>query len=39
LLADTYKFLQRFLVVDNAALVAGTSWVAHTHAFDDAEHT
>jgi Protein of unknown function (DUF3631) len=39
LLDDTYKFLKRFLVVDDAALDAGALWVAHTHAFDAAETT
>jgi Protein of unknown function (DUF3631) len=39
LLDDTYAFLDRFLVVDDAALVAGALWTGHTHAFDAAETT
>jgi hypothetical protein len=39
LLTDTYKFLRRFLVAEDAALVAGALWIGHTHAFDAADAT
>ena len=39
LLTDTYRFLRRFIVADEAAFVAGALWVAHTHAFDAADAT
>jgi Protein of unknown function (DUF3631) len=37
LLDDTRAFLRRFLVADESSFVAGTLWVAHTHAFDAAD--
>jgi SAM-dependent methyltransferase len=39
LLDDTYKFLNRFLVVNAAALVAGALFTGHTYAFAAAETT
>ena len=39
LLEDTLHFLRRFIVTDEAALVVGALWVAHTHAFEAADAT
>jgi len=39
LLEDILSFLRRFIVADEAALVVGAVWVAHTHVFEAADAT
>jgi hypothetical protein len=39
LLGDVHAFLKRFIVCSDAALVAGTLWAVHTHAFEAADVT
>jgi hypothetical protein len=39
LLDDVHAFLKRLIVCSDAALVAGTLWTVHTHAFDAADVT